>query len=232
MSPPSPGPVATIGVVVPARDEEATLPATLGSLERAVAEAVGVGLSVRVLVVLDRCRDGSARVVAQHPGVDVVVCDVGAVGAARRLGCSRLLDASTGPAPHWLTTTDADTVVPPHWLLRQAELADAGADLVVGTVEPDTALAATRAQHWWRRHRLTERHGHVHGANLGFRATAYQQVGGFAPLATGEDRDLVRRLLRAGVPGVATDTTRVTTSSRTTGRAPDGFAAYLRALPT
>ena len=32
MSAPAPGPVATIGVVVPARDEEATLPATLGLL--------------------------------------------------------------------------------------------------------------------------------------------------------------------------------------------------------
>ena len=224
--------VSSIGVVIPARDEEAALPATLRSLERAVAEAAGVGVSVRVLLVLDRCQDGSAALAARWPGVEAVTCDVGAVGAARRLGCQRLLHDPAVPAPDWLATTDADTVVPPLWLVRQAELADAGADVVVGTVEPDVALAESRARHWWRRHHLAERHGYVHGANLGVRAAAYEQVGGFAPLATGEDRDLVARLRAAGARSLATDTTRVTTSSRTTGRAPDGFAAYLRALPT
>ena len=58
-------PVVGIGVVVPVRDEEAALPATLRSLERAVAEAVGVGCAVRVVVVLDRCRDGSAALAAR-----------------------------------------------------------------------------------------------------------------------------------------------------------------------
>ena len=227
-----PGPVVGIGVVVPVRDEEAALPATLRSLERAVTEAVGVGLWVRVVLVLDRCRDGSAALVARWPGVESVTCEVGAVGAARRLGFARMLHDPTVLTPDWLATTDADTVVPPHWLVRQAELADAGADLVVGTVEPDAALAESRARHWWRRHHLAERHGHVHGANLGVRAAAYEQVGGFAPLETGEDRDLVARLRAAGARSLATDTTRVTTSSRSLGRAPDGFAAYLRALPT
>ncbi len=223
--------VASMGVVVPARDEEESLPATLAALEAAATEASVAGLSVRVVVVLDRCHDTSADVVARWQDVEAVRCEAGAVGAARALGCNWLLGRAAGPRPDWLATTDADTVVPSDWLVRQARLAAGGADLVVGTVEPDDALPRSRASQWWRRHRLTELHGHVHGANLGFRAETYAAVGGFAPLVTGEDRDLVARLRAAGARCVATDAARVTTSSRLQGRAPDGFAAYLRALP-
>ena len=33
-------------------------------------------------------------------------------------------------------------------------------------------------------------HGHVHGANMGFRGDAYLAAGGWYPLASGEDHDL------------------------------------------
>jgi hypothetical protein len=70
----------------------------------------------------------------------------------------------------------------------------------------------------------------VHGANLGFSLAAYDRVGGFAPLATGEDVDLVERMQSAGVPWRATDRTRVLTSGRRHGRAPAGFAGFLHKL--
>ena len=72
----------------------------------------------------------------------------------------------------------------------------------------------------------------MHGANLGFALAAYQRVGGFASLASGEDVDLVERLRAARVPWRATDRTRVLTSGRHLGRAEAGFAAYLRELET
>ncbi len=226
-------PVEHVGVVVPAREEEATLPRTLASLDVAADRARRAGVRVDVVVVLDRCLDGSADIVARWPGVVGVTCEEGNVGVARSVGCDLLLGSGSDPAAHpdWLACTDADSVVPGSWLVRQVDLADRGADAVIGTVQPDDELPFVRADQWWRRHRLTERHGHVHGANLGVRSSSYVAVGGFAALATGEDRDLVARLRSAGVTCVATDSVRVTTSSRLAGRAPAGFASYLRALP-
>ncbi|GAB3825798.1 hypothetical protein [Kribbella italica] len=45
-------------------------------------------------------------------------------------------------------------------------------------------------------------HDHVHGANFGVRGSAFLAVGGYRPIATGEDRDLWFRLLDAGFRGV------------------------------
>ena len=51
-----------------------------------------------------------------------------------------------------------------------------------------------------------------------------------SPVRIHEDRILAERLRRAGSAVVATDTLRVITSSRLQGRAPHGFAGYLRGL--
>ena len=44
------------------------------------------------------------------------------------------LTSGSDPSAVWLATTDADTAVPPGWLRRQLEYADAGWDVVLGTV--------------------------------------------------------------------------------------------------
>ena len=41
-------------------------------------------------------------------------------------------------------------------------------------------------------------HSHVHGANLGFRASAYLTAGGFPPVPTAEDHALVAALTAGG----------------------------------
>ena len=78
----------TVAVVVPARDEEALLPACLASLRAALARlgAVHPDVRCRVFVVLDSCRDGSAEVVGQQPDVTALVVEAGTVGAARAVG--------------------------------------------------------------------------------------------------------------------------------------------------
>ena len=68
------------------------------------------------------------------------------------------------------------------------------------------------------------------GANFGVRASHYLLAGGFEPVRFHEDRILAERLRRAGSAVVATDTLRVSTSGRLRGRAPHGFACYLRGL--
>jgi hypothetical protein len=74
------------------------------------------------------------------------------------------------------------------------------------------------------------RHHHVHGANLGFRASAYWRVGGFAALETGEDVELVERFERAGYVVSRDPSLSVATSDRQIARAPAGFAHHLREL--
>jgi hypothetical protein len=107
------------------------------------------------------------------------------------------------PASVWLATTDADTLVPASWLRQQAYYAGHGWDAVVGTIRvadwsgyPPEAASLFRQRY----ERGPEpavgpgqpdgsdpgagrRHPHVHGANLGFRASAYLRAGGFPDLA-------------------------------------------------
>lgn len=228
----APGAVA---VVVPARDEEELLPACLDSLAEAVQVLARArpGTAAQVFVVLDRCRDRSAAAVADRPGVRACVSDEGNVGAARGLGvrAAAAWGATTTTGPLWIASTDADSAVPPHWLVAQVDLAVAGRELVVGTVEPRSGdLDPATLARWRERHSSADGHDHVHGANLGFSLDAYRAVGGFAPLALHEDVDLVGRMRRAGVDRVATGSIAVTTSGRRTARAAGGFAAYLEDL--
>ncbi|WP_216659035.1 glycosyltransferase [Nocardioides sp. zg-1230] len=224
-----------VAVVVPARDEEALLPACLDSVATAVTavHAAHPLVRTRVVVVLDACRDGSAEVVAARDDVEALSTDAGCVGVARSRGvhAAAAWSRAIGSGSLWVASTDADSVVPPHWLTAQLARAADGLALVVGTVVPrpgDLSPAALSA--WHQRHTSTEGHDHVHGANLGFTLEAYRSVGGFLPLHTHEDVRLVAAMRRAGVPTVATGDVPVVTSGRRAGRAPGGFAHYLDEL--
>lgn len=220
---------------MPARNEEQLLPAALLSV-RAAVRSLRQQREARptVIVVLDSCTDGSADVVARlqrdwSPELDlrIVAGSFGTVGASRAAGIAAL-----PPLPGlWIANTDADTVVPQNWLIHQHALAAAGYGLVLGTAVPEPAdLSRGEYAAWKRQHTLAEGHPHIHGANLGFTAAAYRKAGGFAPLASHEDVDLVARIKAAGTPWIATDRIRVVTSGRRDGRAPEGFSRYLSQL--
>lgn len=223
--------IGHVVVAIPVRDEAALLPGCL----RAVAEATSVlqqenPVIVDVVVTLDGCTDGS-EAIARAFGVTVVERASVGVGAARdsavRAGLARCpadLDSV------WIANTDADTQVPPTWLTTQLRWADAGHDVVVGTVEPVGIVDPTQLDAWHERHELAEDHSYVHGANLGIRASTYVALGGFPASRLHEDVRLVTRARGAGVPVVATDTTRVQTSGRSVGRVRGGYAGYLRTL--
>lgn len=238
--------LAGITVVVPARNEEHSLPHSLNALERALVEASHLAphLRLRACIVLDSCTDTSESVVrafaqaAEHRRLFVVeplVVTAGGVGRARATGVAHAFDEAAadgiGTAALWIACTDADTAVPAHWLTAQMAAADTGVDVYVGTVEPDAGLTGARREEWMQRHQLAEGHSHVHGANLGIRASAYERVGGFASLSAHEDVDLVSRLRADATLTVrAADDARVVTSSRLEGRAVGGFATYLANL--
>jgi glycosyltransferase involved in cell wall biosynthesis len=227
---------ASVAVVVPARDEEDLLPACLDSVDAAVRRLSEVHpeIRTRVFVVLDACQDGSAQVVAGRPDVSAVVTQAGNVGVARALGVAAAGDwaltagPTVGPGALWVANTDGDSVVPRHWLLTQVRMARRGRALVVGSVLPRAGdLTPEELALWLDRHSTEDGHAHIHGANLGFSWTAYESVGGFAPIPTHEDVELVGALRRAGVDWVASGEIPVVTSGRRVARAPGGFADYL-----
>jgi glycosyltransferase involved in cell wall biosynthesis len=221
-------------VVIPAHNEAGHLPS---SVKAVLTAAACLPLPVTVIVVLDGCDDGSAALAGQF-GSDVrfVAIDARNVGAARAAGFSyarTLCEQVALDDPRiWYATTDADSVVDPDWLLRQT---GADTDMVLGVVRITTwrefpAAAARRYLAAYRSKTRRDGHGHVHGANMGFRADSYWRVGGFATLASGEDVDLVARFESAGLRIVRDAQLSVVTSRRQLGRAPDGFAAHLRSL--
>jgi glycosyltransferase involved in cell wall biosynthesis len=226
--------IERVGVVVPARDEEALLPGCLDALEVAVAAVGHTGVEGEVVVVLDRCTDASAEVVAARPWVRGVAVDAGNVGLARSVGCAAVLrDAEPSRLSRtWLASTDADSRVPAHWLTTQLALAARGADVVLGTVDVDDwADHPPHVQHRWQAaYDASDGHRHVHGANVGCRADAYLDAGGFLALSCDEDVALVSALTGADRVAVRTADIPVLTSARRLGRASGGFAGHLRQL--
>lgn len=224
--------IRAVGVIIPAHNEEDVLPDCLASLDRAVRAVRGV--PVHVVVVADACRDRTAWL-ARGGGAAVVTIGARSVGAARAVGVREVL-RRTGrfdPADVWLATTDADTRVPACWLREQVRRGNHGWDAVAGTVRVAD----------WSGYRPTVRplfrtrygtgagpHRHVHGANLGFRASTYLRAGGFPDRPTAEDRALVAALAVGGGRVLRTRSLTVVTSARRESRVPRGFGQYLADL--
>lgn len=225
--------IDAVGVVVPAHDEAALLPRCLAALERARGALAVPSLAV---VVLDACRDASAAIAARWSGPDrhAIAIEARNVGAARAAGMGHVLAHLRGDrARIWLATTDADSEVPPSWLVDQLQLARDGAEAVAGSIRVTDWNGypigfGERFVQFYEPADSGDHHGHVHGANLGVRADAYLEAGGFAPLATGEDHALWRALHAR--PRVSTRRLAVTTSARRAARAPDGFSGFLSAF--
>ena len=223
-----------IVVVIPAHDEAVELPRCVEAIGAAAALAP---CPVLVVVVLDACDDGSDDLAGRFgPDVHFIEVDERSVGAARAAGFAYARAAhgteGIGESSIWYATSDADTAVDPGWLLSQTR---SRADMVLGLVRiadwrrtPGSAirryLEAYKAKIW------PDGHAHVHGANMGFRADAYWAAGGFAPLTSDEDVDLVRRFEDLGFDVHRDRRISVATSARAVGRAPRGFAAHLRSM--
>lgn len=234
-----PAEIKSVAVVMPAHNEDQHIGKALKALKVAAdsLHRERKDMDVRMVVVLDHCTDRSAEIAAAHtsgdPRFSVVNVKLRSTGASRGHGLRRALESlpADDAATIWLATTDADSTVPRHWLTRQVELANAGSDALLGSVEPDPAdMDPAIHRRWLELHPFREDHQHIYGANLGIRASAYLSAGGFPGLRAHEDRVLVERLRRRGFTVTATDTIRVVTSGRTHSRAPEGFAAYLRSL--
>jgi glycosyltransferase involved in cell wall biosynthesis len=210
-----------IGVVIPAHNEAQYLAPCLVAAATAARHVALKGETVHIVVVLDNCTDESAQTV-RNLGIASLCVRACNVGVARAAGATHLLDLGA----RWLSFTDADSRVAPDWLVAQLVL---GAEVVCGSVEVmDWDVHCPHVRDAWRtRYCDADGHRHVHGANLGVCAQAYRRVGGFAPLACGEDVALVESLVAIGASIAWSAAPRVMTSARTKARVLGGFGETL-----
>jgi GT2 family glycosyltransferase len=215
-------------IAVPARNEEETLADCLTSILESCAV---IDVPATLVVALDACTDATIAIARGFADITILEREHQNVGRARRDAVGHGLKATNAqPERTWIAFTDADTTVPSQWLPTHLAAADE-ADAYIGAVVPRLRdLDARRRSAWQASHPPGATVGHVHGANLGVRASAYLEVGGVDDVITGEDVDLVARLRRAGHRVTANETHPVTTSARLVGRAEGGYADYLRDL--
>jgi cellulose synthase/poly-beta-1,6-N-acetylglucosamine synthase-like glycosyltransferase len=226
----------SVAVVIPARNEEATIERCVHSVLLSSRFAQHLE-SVWVVVVADACNDRTAAIAAKALAGhgEVLECSERSAGAARRRGTTAALDhfAPMALSRLWIANTDADSHVPPDWLAQHLRLAETGVGAVAGVVQVDAVPGygsdmAVRLTADYEL-RADGSHPHVHGANLGVRADAYLDAGGWSQLALAEDHCLWRRLGQRGWPRSSTIHSVVATSGRLIGRACGGFADSLRA---
>jgi glycosyltransferase involved in cell wall biosynthesis len=213
-----------LSVVIPAHNEAALIEACLNSVRIAASHPGLAGERVLIVVVADGCSD-LTEAIAVSCGALVLSTSKCNVGSARDLG-ARLAIAYEA---RWLAFTDADTTVHADWLVKQLEC---GTDAVCGviTIADWTGHHAETRADFVTTYRDVEGHRHVHGANLGLSALAYDAAGGFQPLTFNEDIALVQALTENDFSIAWTNKVRVDTSARTESRTPWGFGATLRAV--
>jgi glycosyltransferase involved in cell wall biosynthesis len=210
-----------LAVVVPAHNEQEHIGACLQSIRIASWNPRLGGEPVLIVVALDDCCDATERIAQGWDAVTVKV-DSRNVGIARARGARCAIDAGA----RWLAFTDADSVVDPDWLADQLAL---GSDVVCGTVQVrdwgDYSDAMQR--HYAEIYNDADGHRHIHGANLGVSAPAYEIAGGFQPLACSEDVAFVEALRDSGASIAWSAAPRVTTSARRACRVRGGFGETL-----
>jgi hypothetical protein len=254
------GPIDAIAVAVPARNEATGVEACVTALDRAAALVSQPVLLVVAadrctdataqvatsslsrchsiagsVVTVDCGTAGGARQAAAVAAVALAASGLPASGLATTAPAATGL-ASAGSSPLrriWLATTDADSAVDADWFERQLAWAAAGYDGVTGLVRLDPGAdlhTRGRYERYVRDLGSDEGHRHIHGANLGLAAHWWERVGGFPPVASGEDHAIWTRLDDAGARLLGVTDLGVTTSSRRHGRAPNGLAHLLTVI--
>ncbi len=227
--------------VIPARNEESTIVASLQSVAAAI-EHCGPHIAEAVIVtVADNCTDATESLVqtfaSSRSDSMLVQTTHGSVGTARAIGVDAGVARLTGARPWstWICNTDADTVVPRDWISRQLHYADRGAQALAGVVDvvdfdgqASVVEARFRSSYTDLLPNDGSDHPHVHGANMGIRLDAYVAVGGWAPVGLSEDHDIWNRMRAYGMAMAAPVELRVITSGRAISRCPGGFADSLR----
>jgi hypothetical protein len=234
----------TIAICIPARDEAAELPGLFAALDRLQLPPACV---VHLCLLLDGCRDDSAAMARAYRersrlrvSITEAAPDAANAGRARHRVMEAGLAALAGEG--LLLSTDADSRPAPGWLVAMAaalDQADVVAGRIVRTGAQPSVLQDRIERYYDALFALRRRidpvpweapatHHHGGGANIGVRAATYRGIGGFAPLASGEDGRLLDDAARAGLRVRRDAACVVETSDRRVGRAPGGLAHALQ----
>ena len=234
-----------IAICVPARNEAAALPQFFAAVNRLERE----GIAPKLCLLLDTCTDASAAVVRDHAArasMPVIVEEAAApkANAGRARHRAMMLGNRSLDGAGVLLTTDADSTPASDWLQAMAaglRQGDVVAGRVVRTVTRPNPLQDRLETYYEALHALRRAldpvdwegaatHHCASGANLGLLAESYRSLGGFRPLASGEDGQLVDDAARAGLRVRRDAASVVHTSDRRFGRVAQGLAGTLRTL--
>lgn len=207
-------------------------------------------MDVTICLLLDSCTDGSADIAtsyadrARYPIRIATTWRSGPNAGIARHGAMMLGVAALAAVDDILITTDADSCPRSDWLgVTLAALA--GADVIAGNVVRRGRRhdgAQDRIERYYGdlyalRRRLDPveweapaAHHHASGANMAMRIGTYAALGGFAPLASGEDARILDDAARAGFRVRREAASVVYTSTRRQGRAQGGLATALEWL--
>lgn len=248
---------ADVIVAVPAKNEVARIGALLLSLGRATAASPGCCAVVIFANDCDDGTAAHVAELAPALAVPVVLIEGrlrrphAHVGLARRIAMD--IAAGLGTPDGIILMTDADTVVGDDWVRQLTAPLVEGFDLVCGSFQidrpPVEVLGLQRHPLWRMEARYAGLQNRVQhacdqvigrqpvggpcphyteaGANLGLTARLYRQIGGLPPVASSEDRALVRAAEWVGARICYSERAPVRTSGRLDGRAAGGLAATL-----
>jgi len=203
----APHPPVRTSVVVPVRDEAATIGASVASLRRQTLPPD------EVIFVDGGSDDATAATIegltADEPRFRVIRAGTATPGRGRNVGIEQ-------SAHEWVALTDAGIVPDDHWLERLVRVVehDPDLDIVYGTFEPDgrTFFERCAAIAYVQALRPSPsgpvRDGCVASSLL--RKDAWRRAGGFPDLRAAEDRIFLRTLHRQGVRVACAPEARVT----------------------
>lgn len=206
---PAEAPAVTISVIIPARNEEANLPALLQSLQQQQYPAG----QFEVIIIDDFSTDDTFRILqeasAAWPALSVIrMADQPADENASSAYKKKAIQTGIGLAKHTLiVTTDADCTFDPQWLHTIGAFhQQTGAKFIAAPVSiegKDNFLNIFQALDFLTLQGITgaavskRAHSMCNGANLAYEKTAFEEVRGFEKidhLPSGDDMFLMHKI--------------------------------------
>lgn len=181
---------ADVSVVIPARNEEATV----GNCVSSVLKSLEDELTVEVVVVDDGSEDNTAKC-ASAAGATVVQSppNVNTIAGLRNYGASTIHG-------ELLVFLDADVIVQESWGGRLSDIYSeltSASRVITGSQCQIPADPSWVEEYWFDKRRARSRH--LGSGNLIMSFSLFREVGGFDErLTTGEDYDLCRRARKIG----------------------------------
>lgn len=177
-----------VSVIIPARNEERTLPATLAQLQASDRELAALA---EILVVNDGSTDRTAEV-ARQGGARVIDVELHNIGAVRNAGAKE----ATGAV---LLFLDADTLLPPETLAAALRALDDGAVGGGAWVRFDDITWLQRMLAWMFTFGWLRICGWAAGCFVFCRRDAFEAVGGFnEEYFAAEERYITQALKQRG----------------------------------